>query len=272
MILECINFKNKKLEKFKKEVEKLSEKPLLAIIQVGDNPSSNKYVGNKIKTCNSIGIETALVKLDGNVDTNKVIEVIEVFNKLEKCNGIIVQLPLPKQIDIDKVLQTIDPLKDIDCLTNENIGKLHSGNPFIYPCTPLGCIEILEDMMGIDLEGKNVLVLGRSNIVGRPLSTMLEQRNSTVTLAHSKSRIDINNFDIVISAIGKAKHIKVNNPSMVLIDVGINFDDNGKMCGDFDLENSNYAIATPVPKGVGAVTCMEVCNNVIQLYKMQKGE
>lgn len=272
MILECVNFKNKKLESLKKEIENLKEKVMLAIIQVGDNPSSNKYVNNKIKTCNNIGIETTLIKLDTEANTGQVIEVVETFNSLKKCNGIIVQLPLPKHIDVETVLQSINPLKDIDCLTNENIGKLHSGNPFIYPCTPLGCVEILEEMMGVDLAGKNVLILGRSNIVGRPLASMLEQKNSTVTLAHSKSKLDYNRYDIIISAIGKPKQIVINNPSAILIDVGINFDESGKMCGDFDLENSRYKIATPVPKGVGAITCMEVCNNVIKLYRKQRGE
>lgn len=271
MKIVCKDFKEKLLQELKKEVDGLQGRPRLTVIQVGDNPASNKYVGNKIKTCESIGIQTSLIKLDESISEEELVQAIKVFNQ-GNSNGTIVQLPLPKHIDEKSVMQHISPLKDVDCLTEVNTGKLHSGNSFVYPCTPLGCIKILEEQLEIDLTGKNVLMLGRSNIVGRPLASMLEQRNATVTLAHSKSEVDYDKYDIVVSAIGQAKAIKVNNPNAILIDVGINFDENGKMCGDFDLDNSVFKYATAVPGGVGQLTCAMVCSNVIDLYKKQGGK
>ena len=270
MRVQCKEFKEKILQDLKNQVENLDRSPKLTVIQVGENPASCKYVNNKLKTCESIGIQTSLVKLEESISEEDLIRAVKVFNQ-GNSNGIIVQLPLPKHIDSNKVMQSISPLKDIDCLTEVNIGKLHSGVPFVYPCTPLGCIKILEEQLEVDLTGKNILMLGRSNIVGRPLATMLEQRNATVTLAHSKSKVNYNEYDIVISAIGQAKAIKVNNPNAILIDVGINFDENGKMCGDFDLDNSMFKYATTTPNGTGQLTCAMVCNNVIELYKKQGG-
>ena len=270
MKVQCKEFKDKILAGIKEEVSKLEKKPRLTVIQVGDNPASNKYVGNKLRTCEGVGIETSLVKLDESISEEELVQAIKVFN-LGNSNGTIVQLPLPKHINANRVMQHISPMKDVDCLTEVNIGKLHSGVPFVYPCTPLGCIKILEEQLEVDLTGKNVLMLGRSNIVGRPLASMLEQRNATVTLAHSKSNVDYNKYDIIVSAIGQAKAIKVNNPNAILIDVGINFDENGKMCGDFDLDNSVFKYATTTPGGTGQLTCAMVCYNVIDLYKKQGG-
>lgn len=271
MKVQCKEFKDKILAGIKEEVSKLEKKPRLTVIQVGDNPASNKYVGNKLRTCEGVGIETSLVKLDESISEEELVQAIKVFN-LGNSNGTIVQLPLPKHINANRVMQHISPLKDVDCLTEVNIGKLHSGVPFVYPCTPLGCVKILEEQLEVDLTGKNVLMLGRSNIVGRPLASMLEQRNATVTLAHSKSIVDYNSYDIIVSAIGQAKAIKVNNPNAILIDVGINFDENGKMCGDFDLDNSVFKYATTTPGGTGQLTCAMVCYNVIDLYKKQGGK
>ena len=270
MRVQCKDFKEQILQELKKEVDSLQGRPKLTVIQVGDNPASNKYVGNKLRTCESIGIQTSLIKLEETTTEEELVQAIRVFNQ-GNSNGTIVQLPLPKHIDSNKVMQSISPMKDVDCLTEVNIGKLHSGIPFVYPCTPLGCMKILEEQLEVDLTGKNVLMLGRSNIVGRPLATMLEQRNATVTLAHSKSKVNYNEYDIVISAIGQAKAIKVNNPNAILIDVGINFDENGKMCGDFDLDNSMFKYATTTPNGTGQLTCAMVCHNVIELYKKQGG-
>lgn len=270
MRVQCKDFKEQILQNIKEEVLKLNGKPKLTVIQVGDNPASNKYVNNKLKTCESVGIVTSLIKLEETASEEELVQAIKIFNH-GNSNGTIVQLPLPKHINANRVVQHISPMKDVDCLTEVNIGRLHSGVPFVYPCTPLGCIKILEEQLGVNLTGKNVLVLGRSNIVGRPLASMLEQRNATVTLAHSKSDVDYDKYDIIISAIGQAKAIKVNNPNAILIDVGINFDENGKMCGDFDLDNSVFKYATVVPKGVGTITCAMVCNNILELYKKQGG-
>lgn len=252
-----------------KEINKLGAIPLLKIIQVGSKPDSNKYVNQKIKHCNDVGIKVDLVKFD-NSSTEELISYIEQLNSDTSVNGIIVQLPLTNNINTRKVLDSILPEKDIDCLTTVNIGLLSQGRPFIEPCTPLGVVTLL-DRINYDVTGKDVLMIGRSEIVGKPLAMMLTERNATVTLAHSKTnnlQDKINKADIIITAIGKAKYISVFNPKSLVIDVGINFENN-KLVGDFNSEDSYFDKATKVPNGIGALTTAMVCYNTLKVYKKQ---
>lgn len=268
-LLDCRFLQAEVKDNVRAEIAKLDIKPSLQIVQVGDNPDSNKYVAQKIKHCTDVGIEARLSKF-ASCTTEELISCINYLNEDEAVNGIIVQLPLPSNIDTRKVLDSISPLKDVDCLTTVNMGMLVQGRPFVEPCTPLGIVKLLE-RIEYSLVGQDVLMIGRSEIVGKPLSSMLTTRNATVTLAHSKTKdlqSKINNADIIITAIGKAKYIKVSNPNALVIDVGINFED-GKLVGDFNADQSTFEMATKVPNGVGALTTSMVCHNTIQLYKRQ---
>lgn len=245
--------------------------PCLRIVQVGDNYASNKYVNNKIATCEAVGIDAKVIKMShSSSSTEKLIRLVKQLNADNFVDAIIVQLPLPNHINTDEVLATINPRKDLDCLTPHNVGLLHLNKPFIKPCTPAGIMKML-DMNNISLEGKNVLVIGRSHIVGRPIAELFTTKNATVTLAHSKSEYNPNKYDIVVSAIGKAKEIVVDNPKAILIDVGINPDENGKLVGDFDIEKCNCAYYTSVPGGVGPLTTAMVCENTLTLSMKSRG-
>lgn len=257
--------------KVKEDIEKISskgnKKPVLVVVQVGEDYASTKYVGNKIKTCNAVGIQAIHETMSESSTTEDIIAMVNKLNEDDNVDGIIVQLPLPKHVDECAVTQAINSDKDIDGLTIKNIGALHYGKKSYFhmaPCTPAGIIEILNSI-NYDLKGKSALVIGRSDIVGKPLAALLTQKNATVTLAHSHSEYNANNYDVVVSAIGKAKHIKVNNDKAILIDVGINFLD-GKMVGDFDIENCNCYKYTSVPGGVGQLTVAMVCKNVLRAY------
>lgn len=270
-LLDCRFLQAEIKDRIKEEINGLTTKPTLKILQVGDRPDSNKYVGQKIKHCNDVGIKADVIKLNES-STEELVEYIKELNKELSVNGIIVQMPLPSNIDTRRVLDAIDPIKDIDCLTTFNIGLLAQGNPFIHPCTPLGIIKVLE-RIGYDVTGKDVLMIGRSEIVGKPLSMMLTSKNATVTLAHSKTKNlqeKIDSADLVITAIGQAKYITTNNENVVVIDVGINFEDS-KLVGDFNPDKSIFNIATRVPNGVGALTTAMVCYNTLKLYKYQNG-
>lgn len=251
----------------RKAVESLSVKPIFKIVQVGDNPASNKYIGQKIKHCEDVGIKAELIKLQDWILTSELIDIIK--DEQETADAIIVQLPLPQHIDERKVLDTIDPKKDVDCLTTTNIGLLHAGTPYVEPCTPNGVIEILNQCYD-DLTGKSVLIVGRSHIVGRPLAEMLTARDMTVTLAHSKSEnlthmLRGHKYDVIVAAVGQPKVFTAE--AEVLIDVGINFDESGKMCGDFDLKACQYSLATPVPNGVGRMTIIGLLRNIVKVIK-----
>lgn len=278
-IIDCREYLKEIKEEMKKEVDIIRKKrfwrPSLIIVQVGDRPDSNKYIRNKMKHVDDIGGFSQLIKFNNNITTEELCENIKLLNSTS-CDAIIVQEPLPAHIDSLKVTETIDPKKDLDCLTPTNMGLLLKGRAYVEPCTPKGIIEFL-DRNDIDLTGKRVLIIGRSEIVGKPLQVMMSQRNATVTLAHSKSKIftdtgfiDGSQYDIVVSAIGKGHYVKVNDMTNgVLIDVGINFDENGKMIGDINLDecyNTN-GIATPVPFGVGTMTCGMVIKNLVELVK-----
>lgn len=248
--------------------------PTLAIIQVGHNDASNRYVHNKKKKGNEIGIWTKEYMYEEEVETETLLRLICDLNSDETVHGILVQLPLPKHIDETSILNAIRPSKDVDGFHPVNIGKLHMGNKphGRIPCTANGIIQLIKST-GEEINGKKAVVLGRSNIVGRPVAALLEQENATVTVCHSKTpstelALAVRSADIVVSAIGKANYITrgIAGMNKVIIDVGINTDENGKLCGDVDFDGilpiSKYI--TPVPGGVGPMTISCLMENVIR--------
>lgn len=290
-LVHCKKYLDEIKEASKIKVQELKDKygvtPCVAIIKLGSSEDSNRYVRNKSKHVTDIGAEVRLVELPEETNLLNLLQVIESLNIDESVNAIIVQEPLPAHLNIPygdaelEVHSAIDTTKDLDCFNPRNLGRLLMGQSFVEPCTPKGIMYLLEKM-NVDLAGKNVLVLGRSLIVGKPLQIMLTNANATVTLAHSKSQLDsyydgmvnaaIGGYDIVISAIGKGHAVKIKKMNnAVIIDVGINFDDNGKMIGDIDLESCERVSgwATPVPGGVGLLTCAMVIENLLSLTKRQ---
>lgn len=254
-------------ERLKKRIEKLPRAPTLSIIYVGNDPASAVYTRNKVKTSKEIGINATLHRFE-KISEEALIDFIE--HALETEDGIIVQLPLPDGMDEEKVLDTIKPEQDVDGLHWKNIGKRILGDKdAFWPCTPLGIIDIM-DQYKIELEGKHAVVIGRSNLVGKPISSLLEKRNVTVTQCHSRSK-PISRYtldaDIIIAAIGRAKFLKADmiKEGTVIIDVGINRDENGKLCGDVDFEDvkDKCGYITPVPGGVGPMTVVELMSNTI---------
>lgn len=267
--INCIEIKDKWLEECKKEIDKMETKPSLLIIKANDNPSSQRYVNNKIKTCEECGIHTTLTEFDSSVTTQDLVNYIEFMQT--SYSAVIVQSPLYKHLDEYTIINTVNPLKDCDGLTETNIGKLFSGKPVLTPATPQGVIDMLDEIE-YDLTGKNVLVIGRSLLFGKTFAELCNQKNATTTLAHSKSDLDLlrrNNYDVVVSAIGKAKFITDFN-GFILVDVGINFDEQGKMCGDFDIDSCICAMYTPVPAGIGQITQASIVKNIIKCHKLQE--
>ena len=266
---DCVKFRNDRLKQLQKKVALLKTKPSLLIIQVGDNPASNKYVNNKIKRCEEVGIDCTLKKFPETITENDLINKITISQHY--YSSIIVQEPLPKHIDSKKVNSVIYQYKDCDGLVKSNIGCLHNQQNCITPATPQGIINLF-DYYNINLEGKNVLIVGRSNLVGRPLAELFLQKDCTVTISHSKTKdlqrdLSSGNYDIVVGCIGKAKLLK-NVNTKYIIDVGINFID-GKMCGDFDIETCNCEWYTPVPNGVGQLTVATVAENIVKCHELQ---
>lgn len=258
----------------KKEIGELKEELTLAVIQVGNNEASNIYVNNKIKLCNEIGINSIHKKFD-DITEEELINEIEKLNSDDSVNGILVQLPLPDGFNTKKVINTISYLKDVDGLTTTNIGKLYNDEDSIIPCTALGVIKLL-DYYNINLEGKNVAVVGRSTLVGRPLFKLLLDRNATVTMCHSKtSNLEnvLNKQDVIISATGKKGLIKKEmvKDGAVVIDVGITRVDN-KIYGDVDFDEvyDKTSFITKVPGGVGPMTVICLMENTLNCYKLQK--
>ncbi|MBQ7450006.1 bifunctional methylenetetrahydrofolate dehydrogenase/methenyltetrahydrofolate cyclohydrolase [bacterium] len=267
-------------EKIKKEVAKLSKKPKLAVILVGDNPASQIYVNIKQKRAIELGFDSVDLKYPENITEQDLLTVIENLNNDKSVNAILVQLPLPKTINTAKVIEAIAPQKDVDGFHPENIGKLTvNQNPYVVACTARGILELL-NYYNINVEGKNVVVIGRSNIVGTPVARLLQNKNATVTVCHSKT-VNIKehtlNADIVVCAIGQPKFLKEDmvKERAVIIDVGINRIDDNKasytICGDTDFENllSKASYITPVPKGVGPMTIAGLMQNTFDLYKLQ---
>ncbi len=264
------------LEKIKVEVDKLDKKPHLAVILIGDDLASKIYVNNKKKTALSLGIKSTVIELAADTSENEVLEYIKKLNEDSDVSGILVQMPLPKHINKDKIICAIDPKKDVDCFTPENVGRLAIGmKPYFYPVTPQG-ILIMLDYYKVPIAGKHVVVIGRSNIVGKPMVQMLIQRDATVTLCHSKTESleeIIKTADIVISAVGKkVVRCKMVKNKSVFVDVGISRDTNGKLTGDLNWESdfknfdevvSYFGRISPVPGGVGPMTIASLMLNTL---------
>jgi methylenetetrahydrofolate dehydrogenase (NADP+) / methenyltetrahydrofolate cyclohydrolase len=261
-------------EEIRLEVEKITEKgqraPGLAVIIVGENAASKVYVNSKVKTCSALGIYSEKYNLDSELTEAELLKLIEELNNKEEIDGILVQLPLPKHIDEDKVIEAIKPNKDVDGFHPKNLGKLVIGKSGFKSCTPYGIMELLKRYK-IDLNGKDVVIIGRSNIVGKPLSIMLTNENATVTLCHSRTKNlseKTLNADIVVVAIGREKFLTEDmvKDGSVVIDVGINRNSLGKLCGDVDFENvsKKTSLITPVPGGVGPMTIAMLMKNTVK--------
>ena len=273
VILDGKNLRNKLLEKLKVNIKNLQEVPSLAVILVGDDPASQIYVNNKKKTAENIGIKSQVFKYPSNITQEELLTKIKELNADKNVHAILVQLPLPPHINKTLVINAISPKKDVDCFTTENYGKLASGlTPAVYPCTPKGILLLLDEY-GIKLDGKHVVVIGRSNLVGKPMALMALNRNATVTTCHShtKNLSEITKTaDILISAVGR----KLVDESMikencVVIDVGIFKDEiSGKIRGDVEysrvFEKASYI--TPVPGGIGPMTIAALMLNTYDLY------
>lgn len=271
----------KKIRKeLKQECDELKEKGIeskLAVILVGDDPASKVYVRNKNRACEEIGIKFEEYILDSNTKQEELINLIKKLNENKKINGILLQSPIPNHLDIKQAFDTIKAEKDVDGFNPINVGKLSIGEDAFISCTPYGVIKMFEEY-NIDLVGKNVVILGRSNIVGKPLIQCCLNKNATVTICHSKTKNlseHTKRADIIIAAIGKAKFVTKDmvKDGAVVIDVGINRNEEGKLVGDVDFENiekiSSYI--TPVPGGVGPMTIAMLMNNVIKASKIQNG-
>ena len=260
----------------KNEVALLKADIGLAVVLVGDDNASRIYVRNKINACGEIGLKSTLVELPSTATENQVIDAVVALNNDAGIHGIIVQLPLPRHIDADRVLAAIDPKKDVDGCHYVQKGRLWTGTPEALPCTPYGCIELLKHY-GVEMAGKHAVVLGRSNLVGRPLAELLLRENATVTICHSKTT-DLSSItkmaDILCVAIGKSKFVSADmiKDGAVIIDVGINRDDNGKLCGDVDFESvrDKCSYITPVPGGVGPMTVTMLMKNTVEAFKRHR--
>ncbi|MBN2755461.1 MAG: bifunctional methylenetetrahydrofolate dehydrogenase/methenyltetrahydrofolate cyclohydrolase FolD [Candidatus Goldbacteria bacterium] len=259
----------------KETVSGLNSKPGLAVIQVGDDPASKVYVGGKEKDALEVGFHSEIHRLPADTKQEIVTELINKLNEKKEINGILVQLPLPKHLNEELITNTIDPLKDVDGFTYNSAGRLFTGSKCLVACTPSGCIEMIKSA-GCDIKGKNAVVIGRSNIVGKPMAILLLQEHATVTICHSRTQ-DLPSItskaDILVAAIGKTKFVKADmvKQGAVVIDVGMNRDENGKLCGDVDFENvkDKASFITPVPGGVGLMTRAMLMKNTLEAYKMQ---
>lgn len=267
-------------EELKKEVHSLKEqgiKPCLAVVLVGENKASQKYVSFKEKTCQELGIESLVYRLPENTDESSLIKLIDGLNDNPQVNGILVQLPLPKHLNQQKILEKINPSKDVDGFTPYCLGKLLMDTPLFIPCTPKGVLRMLDEYK-INLEGKNAVVIGRSVIVGKPLSLLLLKRNATVTVCHSKTK-ELQGItkraDILCVAIGKEKFINASmiKEGAVVVDIGINVTADGKVVGDvaFNEVKEKTSYITPVPGGVGPMTIAMLMENTIYATKLQRG-
>lgn len=264
----------KKIRKeLKIQVNELKENgifPKLAVIMVGNDPASQVYVKNKSKACQKVGIEYEEFLFDEKITEEELINKIEELNRDDSVKGILLQCPVPKHIDVNKAFRTILPSKDVDGFNPINVGNLTIGEDSFISCTPYGIVKMLEEY-NIEVEGKNAVILGRSNIVGKPMIQCLLNKNATVTVCHSKTKNIsdiIKNADIVIAAIGKPKFVKEDmvKDGAVVIDVGINRLEDGAICGDVDYENviNKVSYITPVPGGVGPMTIAMLLTNVVK--------
>ena len=259
-------------DELKERVAALKEKGVevtLAVIQVGSNPASTVYVGNKKKACAYVGIKSLAYELPEETTEAELLELVEKLNKDDSVNGILVQLPLPKHIDEDKVIKTIAPEKDVDGFHPESVGKLSIGQKGYVSCTPAGIIQLLK-RSDIEIDGKECVIIGRSNIVGKPMAMLLLRENGTVTITHSHTK-DLKEVtrraDILIVAIGRTKFVTADyiKEGAVVIDVGMDRDENGKLCGDVDFADvePKAGAITPVPGGVGPMTIAMLMHNCV---------
>ncbi len=279
-LLNAKSLVEKKIINLKNRVEKLNKKPLLVIIRIGQDFASGKYISNKIKKCEEVGIDSKIIHLDEDVAQNEVEDIILNLNKDTNVTGILLQLPISKHLDENYLTNLIDDKKDVDGFTISNMGKLSLNIDGNIACTPRGIMSLLEEF-NIDIEGKDVIIINRSNIVGKPLAQLFLNKNATVTIAHSKTRNlkeKIKLADIVVTAVGKANFLyaKDFSDNTTIIDVSINFNEDGKMCGDIckddyhTIINDKRCNLTPVPNGVGQMTVIELIEQTIEIA--EKGE
>jgi len=251
--------------------------PCLAVVLVGDNSASKVYVSNKQKACEAVGIKSVSHVLPGETTEEELLKLIDELNADKSVHGILVQMPVPKHIDDRKVIMAISPDKDVDCFHPVNVGYLHTGAKGFLPCTPAGIIELIK-RSGHSIAGKNCVVIGRSNIVGKPVAMLLMQENGTVTICHSKTQ-DLAGIcrgaDIIVSATGKVDTVTADmvKEGAIIIDVGMNRNAEGKLCGDVDFENVKEVAGaiTPVPGGVGPMTIAMLMKNCNTAAKIQNG-
>ncbi len=262
----------------KAEVETLKSQGVdvtLAVIIVGDDPASRVYVNNKKKACEYVGFNSLEYALPKETTQDELMALVDELNNREDVNGILCQLPLPSHLDEKAVIEAISPLKDVDAFHASNVGKIMIGDYDFLPCTPAGVMEMLS-YYDIDVTGKNCVVIGRSNIVGKPMAMLLLHKNGTVTITHSRT-VDLKNVtnkaDILVAAIGKAKFVGADmvKDGAVVIDVGMNRDENSKLCGDVDFEAvaPKCSYITPVPGGVGPMTIAVLMKNTLKACKLQ---
>ena len=264
----------------KREVEALAGRGVsvsLAVILVGDDPASHTYVRNKEKACAEAGIQSKTYRLPADTTEQELLALVEALNADKAVNGILCQLPLPKGLDEAAVIAAVSPAKDVDAFHTANVGHIMLGDYAFLPCTPAGIVELL-DRYRIDPAGKHCVVIGRSNIVGKPMAMLLLHRNATVTVCHSKTE-DLAAYtrtaDILVAAVGKPRFVTADmvKPGAVVIDVGMDRDENGKLCGDVDFAavEPKAAYITPVPGGVGPMTIATLLKNTVTAAKLQNG-
>ncbi len=263
------------------EVKQLNARGIavgLAVVIVGDNPASRIYVNNKKKACEACGILSEEYALPEETTENELLGLVEQLNNKKEINGILVQLPLPKHIDEKKIIAAISPLKDVDAFHAINVGKIMIGNFDFLPCTPSGCMELIHST-GVSVSGKRCVVIGRSNIVGKPMAMLLLHENGTVTICHSKTQnlAEIcREADILVAAVGRPRMITGDmiKPGAVVIDVGMNRLPDGKLCGDVDFASASEVAGylTPVPGGVGPMTIATLMQNTVTAAKVQNAQ
>ncbi|MGN1402790.1 MAG: bifunctional methylenetetrahydrofolate dehydrogenase/methenyltetrahydrofolate cyclohydrolase FolD [Ruminococcus sp.] len=267
-------------QKIREDAQTLREnhgiQPGLAVILVGNDPASQIYVRNKQKACEEVGFHAFEYRLSENSTEEQLLDLIGVLNKDNKVHGILVQLPLPDHIDPQTVINTISPDKDVDAFHPMNVGKIMIGDYEFLPCTPAGVMELI-DSTGVEISGKNCVVVGRSNIVGKPMAMLLLHRNATVTICHSRTKNLAEicaSADILVSAVGKAHFIKADmvKEGAMVIDVGMNHDENGKLCGDVEFAEvePKTSYITPVPGGVGPMTITMLMKNTLRAAELKQ--
>ncbi len=279
IIIDGKKVRDHNLEIMKKEVAELNEKgiyPCLSVIIVGNDQASRVYVNNKKKVCENIGIISKEYALPEETTTEQLLSLIDELNNDDSVSGILCQMPVPKHIDSNAVLEHINPNKDVDCFHPYNVGKLVQGNNVFLPCTPAGMVEML-DYMGVEISGKHCVIVGRSDIVGKPMAMLMLQRNATVTICHSKTKnlAEITKqADILVAAVGKANFVTADmiKEGTIVLDVGINRNSEGKLCGDVNFEEckKTASMITPVPGGVGPMTITMLMRNTITAEKISK--